>query len=865
MEPGTRVGPYEITERIGAGGMGEVFRAHDARLDRDVAIKLLLEDASGDPGRMRRMEQEARAAGQLSHPNIVGVFDVGTHEGRTYVVTELLEGESLRDVVRRGPVPWRKAVELAVPVAEGLAAAHERGIVHRDVKPDNVFVTRDGRVKVLDFGVATWRGPDDGSPSAMARTMSQGGLLVGTVGYMSPEQARGAAVDHRCDVFAFGCLLYELLCGHEAFGGGTPMEILVAVQRDAPVPLLDRVDKLPVDLVRLVDRCLEKDPARRFQSMRDLRFALSLIQTTGGSLAERAPTLRTPAEPTPAPDLPVAPPPPRRGGRARAALLLALGMLVGAGAALGARRALVPPVEPPAFKQLTFGRGTVYTARFTLDGGGIVYSAAWGGKPRELFATVPGTRDSRSLGYAETDVSYLLNSGELSVIRRQTPGFSPGMLARMPLAGGPQKDLFDSISWADGSPDGARTVVVHRDKGRSLLEMPPGHVIAEASTLNYPRLSPDGTRVAFLEAAGTLDDAGRLVVVDAQGKRVLETAVWKSIEGVGWRSDGELWFTASMEGRALEMHAVDLQGRVRLLCRAPGRLVLHDIARDGRVIAERNSYRGSLTAGGAEGPERDISWLDFAELAQLSADGKQVLFSEHGDGAGAAITTYLRPVDGGPPLRLGDGLALALSPDGQRALLRIEEGGSHLGVVPVGPGRAAALPRGSLAGISWAAFTPDAARVVLLGNEPGQEHRLYLQDLAGGDPRPFTTEGVSVLGDALSPDGTLVAGRQGGKALLFPLDGGPARALPGLDAHHFPVGWTADGHTLFVRARRALPLAIDRYDLATGKVEPWRKLAPIDPAGVISIGQVRLARDGAVFVYESFRLLSDLYVIENLR
>jgi hypothetical protein len=284
----------------------------------------------------------------------------------------------------------------------------------------------------------------------------------------------------------------------------------------------------------------------------------------------------------------------------------------------------------------------------------------------------------------------------------------------------------------------------------------------------------------------------------------------------------------------------------------------------GRVVAERNLFRLTLMVG-AGGREQDLSWQDFSNLGQLSRDGRQVLFSELGDGAGAGSTAYLRPVEGGTPIRLGEGLARALSPDGQKALLQRDDGGDHLEVVPVGAGGAVRLPRGPLVSFSWARFVPGAPRIVMSANEAGKGERLHVQELAGGEPRPFTAEGVSVHGDAISPDGAVIAALQGDRAVLLPLDGGAPRELPGLPARHRPVGWTEDGRSLFVRAPGFLPVELLRYDLASRKLDPWRKLTPVDPAGVLGIGGVSLSRDGEVYVYEIFRLLSDLYVIENLR
>ena len=880
LEPGTRIGPYEIRGVIGQGGMGVVYRAHDDRLQRDVAIKFMSEVFSGDSTRTRLMQQEARAASKLSHPNIVTVFDVGTSAGLMYVVTELLEGESLREVVKRGPTPWRTALGLAIQIADGLAAAHEQGIVHRDIKPDNVFVTHEGRVKILDFGVATLRPTDkDGLTSATAQTVSQGGLLIGTVGYMSPEQTRGEKVDQRSDLFAFGCLLYELLTGRATFDGSSPISVLAAIQRDTPVPLEELVPSMRHDLARVVDRCLEKDPAKRFPSARELAFSLRLIETSRQAPADVAP-ITTPERPEKqAPPAIVEQPALSR----RALLWFGAALVADSAISIGAARAFATKapstapmassstttsaLPPPLFRQITYRRGTVYTARFTPDGSAVVYSAAWDGHLRDLFVTVAGTHEARSLAQEETDVAWALSSGDIVVIRRSGASFSKGVLSRLSLAGGPPKAMVDEVRWADGSVDGAQLVVLRKIDGKARLEMPPGKTLVEVSRVAYVRLSPDGTHIAYLEYSGLGEDAGKLVVVDVAGKRVLETADYNSIEGLAWRTRDEVWFTAAKEGRALSLFAIDLNGHTRLLCRTAGRLVLHDIAIDGRAVAERNTYRARLVVGEAKQPrERDLSWQDYSQLAQLSRDGNHVLFSEQGEGAGTSTVAYLRPVDGGPPLRLGDGAALALSPDSTKALIRVGAPAIHLEVVPIGAGTVSKLPIGALRSVVWAAFVPGAtpARIVMLGSEEGKTERLYVQDLDAGEPRAFGDEGVVVSGDALSPDGKLVAAKKGDAVVLVPLDGGASRVLPGLGAAHQPIAWSADGRTLFIRGPAWLPIEILRYDVASAKIEPWRKIEPADVAGVIELGRVSIARDGEVYAYESYQLLSDLFVIENV-
>src|SRR5262245_32520180 len=288
LGPGTRLGPYEIVSAIGAGGMGEVYRARDPRLGRDVAIKVLPATVSVDADRLQRFEQEARAAAALNHPNILAVHDIGQHEGAPYIVSELLEGDTLRERLNGGALPVREAIEYAIQICHGLAAAHDKGIVHRDLKPENIFVTTDGRVKILDFGLAklTQAEPAFATVSALPTTPlhTLAGIVLGTIGYMSPEQVRGLAADHRSDIFALGTILVEMLAGSRAFRGDTPMDVMPANLKDESPPLPVAERHIPPALERIVDRCLEKSPARRFKSADDLAFALEALSMHSGGV-----------------------------------------------------------------------------------------------------------------------------------------------------------------------------------------------------------------------------------------------------------------------------------------------------------------------------------------------------------------------------------------------------------------------------------------------------------------------------------------------------------------------------------------------------------------------------------------------------
>src|SRR6202047_4691031 len=303
LASGTKLGPYEILSALGAGGMGEVYRARDPRLGREVAIKVLPAGSAGDSERMRRFEQEARATAALSHPNILAVFDIGSQDNSPYIVSELLEGETLRARLISGPLPVRKAVDYALQTARGLTAAHDHGIFHRDLKPENLFITCDGHVKILDFGLAKLTMPELGAPGLSAEatldSVTGRGALLGTLGYMSPEQCRGAAVDARSDLFSFGAVLYEMLSGSRAFRGDTTADTISSILKEEPPDLSATGRDVPPLLERIVHHCLEKDPAARFQSARDIAFALE-PQSPVSSAASAAGATSAPAIAAPA-------------------------------------------------------------------------------------------------------------------------------------------------------------------------------------------------------------------------------------------------------------------------------------------------------------------------------------------------------------------------------------------------------------------------------------------------------------------------------------------------------------------------------------------------------------------------------------
>src|SRR5713226_2145653 len=344
ISAGTRLAAYEVLAPLGAGGMGEVWKARDARLGREVAIKVLPASFSRDPDRLRRFEQEAKAAGLLNHPNITAVHDIGVHEGAPYIVTELLEGETLRERLAGGPLPQSKALDFAGQIAQGLAAAHAKGIVHRDLKPENLFVTKDGRVKILDFGLAKLERPDfEGAGQTNMPTATPGtepGVVLGTLGYMSPEQVRGRPADPRSDIFAFGAILYEMLSGKRAFHGDSAADTMSAILTKEPLDLSETNRNIAPALERLVRHCLEKNPEERFHSAHDLAYDLAAL--SGASISGARAAAHLPGEISR-----------RRVGAPVAAGLAVAALLVGA---LASRVLLRRAADPPRFTRLTFRR-----------------------------------------------------------------------------------------------------------------------------------------------------------------------------------------------------------------------------------------------------------------------------------------------------------------------------------------------------------------------------------------------------------------------------------------------------------------------------------------------------------------------------
>jgi Tol biopolymer transport system component len=854
LAAGTKLGPYEVLAPIGAGGMGEVYRARDERLKREVAVKVLPASYSGDPERLRRFEQEAQTAGGLNHPNITAVHDLGTHDGAPYIVTELLEGETLRARLSGGALPVRKATDYAAQIARGLAAAHEKGIVHRDLKPENLFLTKDGRVKILDFGLAKLTQPE-GQPNPQTNLPTadgtEPGVVLGTLGYMAPEQVKGKPADARSDIFAFGAVLYEMLSGARAFHRDTAAETMSAILREEPPDLSATNKNVAPGLERVVRHCLEKNPEERFHSAHDLAFDLQALSGSTPAAAAAAAT-----------GVPMSRP-------RRALLLVGAIAVAGMAATFFLGRGTVK-VETPTFRQLTFRRGTIYAARFAPDGQTVVYTAAWDGAPMEIFVGRPESPESRPFGLVGAEVLAVSRTGDMAVsLNRVAPGgfLRRGTLAQISVAGGAApREILERVEWADWAPDGKSLAVSLQSAGKSRIEYPVGKTVYETSGwVSHLRVSPDGQLVAFDDHPTPGDDGGSAAVVDRSGKKRALSQWFASAQGLAWSPDGRVWFTATEAGGNRALYVADRSGKASLRVGVPGALTLQDISREGRMLVTRDTLRSEMVGlAPGESKERDLTWLDWTLGGAISADGRTILFSETGEGGGAGYSVYIRKTDGSPAARLGEGAAQDLSLDGEWALaIQNPSSNPRLVAYPTRAGETKVFQTEGLR-VFGAGWLPDGKGVLFTAVEPSHGSRLFAQDVGGGKPRALTPEGYRGAG-ITSPDGkwTLVTGPDR-KRYLYPVAGGEPVPVAGLDEEDAVDQRSADGRALYVHRRGEAPMKVYRLDLVTGKKEPWRTLMPADAAGVSNIGP-QPAPGGESYVYGYFRLLSDLYLVDGVK
>jgi Tol biopolymer transport system component len=601
--------------------------------------------------------------------------------------------------------------------------------------------------------------------------------------------------------------------------------------------------------------CLEKNPEQRFQSARDLAFDLEALSG-----------LSTP----PTTSIALSPARPRRHF-----LAVAMPIALAAGAAAGAFFAgrqverNLSASEPRTFQQLSFAQQAIFNARFAPDGKTVVYSSARQGNTPEIVTSRPDLPGGRPSGLRGIHLLSVSSRGELAVLTKaRYLGHSLfyGTLARMPLEGGAPREVLEDVRAADWSPDGTQFAIIRDVGGKDRLEYPVGKVLCEVGGyLSNPRISPKGDRIAFFEHPIKYDDRGLVAVVDLAGnKTVLSDGYWGE-EGLAWSADGsEVMFSAGNAWNNFKVYAVTLDGRLRIALESAGGLTIQDVAPDGRWLATRDDYfRDMPVLAPGETVERDLSWLDLSAAKALSADGKMLLFSEESGSVGANYAVALRGTDGSPVIRLGEGSAEDLSPDGRWALGVIPTNPQQLMLYPTGPGEARRLEPGGILSYDSAHFFPDGKRVLACGHEAGRSVRCYVQPVEGGAPRPLTPEGTTH--GLVSPDSLSILVRTADGLRVYPVDGGNPRTIPGTTRDDQVVRWSADGRSVLAFRSSEVPAVVDRIDVSTGTREPVRRIAAADPTGVLNVREVLMSEDGKAHAYTFRRMLSRLFLVQGAR
>jgi eukaryotic-like serine/threonine-protein kinase len=846
LTPGNRLGPYEVLSTLGAGGMAEVYRARDTRLGRDIALKVVNEALAGDPELVRRFEQEARVAGSLNHPNLVAVYDFGLHEGAPYFITELLKGESLRQRLSRGRIPVDSALDWGAQLAHGLAAAHAQGVVHRDVKPENVFVTSDGQVKLLDFGIAKLAEGSraEGTHGILDETVTptggqtRTGQILGTPAYMSPEQIRGERVDARTDIFSLGAVLYELVSGQRPFPGGSMVESGHAILHDDPAPL----PNVPPLVSQVIRRCLAKDPEARIQSAHDLAFALEMLRADAG--------------------------PPRTPRKAGLRGLVerswwALVLLAGVGAAIALTRLLpspaplLPASERVTLRPIDFSR----TARFTPDGR-VVFNARLAADD-EIFERNLASSSIHALGLQNVDLAAVSSTNDFAVFRGLDRG--PRTLARVPGGGGTPQPVAEKVVSADWSPSGA-LAVVRRIGPRSVVEYPPGKTLLEVTQPEWitdVRVSPRGDLLAFIHHP-TGEYIGEAVVIDLGGKTRRASRRWHRIGGLAWAPGDEVWYSAG-DPLSTSIQAMPLRGPERSIYSALSVIVLHDISADGRVLLGQGITERDITFLGEGAPNpRSLSWGERDHPARLSPDGRLALFS--GWDPRTRMVAMLRKTNGALPQNLGEGYGFDLSPDGRTALLVSSEEVLTLAGTDTESRRNIRLPGFDIEAARFAGGTDRAISAARAKSDTG--YRLYSVDLHSGAVLPVSEEGVDEDSLEVSPGAQWAATRMtvGGKQLpaIVSLSGAKPFTVSDLGPDLKPAGWASDDELWLARLDRADPssFGLIRYDVRRRLA---RERRTIGSGGTGTVLWVHVTPDGKNIVFGQQRVTGHLFVVRGLQ
>ena len=858
LAPGTKLGPYEIVAELGAGGMGEVYRARDTRLDREVAIKVLPAHLSSNPEIRARFALEAKTVSSLNHPHICTLFDVGREGDTDYLVMELIEGETLAQRLAKGPLPLSEVLRFGAQIAEALDRAHRAGVLHRDLKPGNVMLTKSG-AKLMDFGLARatslGAASDLTSSPTVAAPLTAEGTILGTFQYMAPEQLEGGESDARADLWALGCVLYEMATGKRAFEGKSQASLISAIMKDAPQPLAGLAPLAPTRFNRVVMQCLAKDPEQRWQSARDVAHELAWIVEDGSN--PEAPASAAAAAP-------------RRGSPwLRFAAPLALAVIVGAGAFLaGSRHQRAAAPAAVSFRQLSYMQQTVFNARFSPDGQSVLFSGAPEGTVPQLYQIQAQYPEPRVLGLQDVHLLSVSSRGEMAVLTGAkflgAHRLFLGTLATLPIGSEAPRAVLEDVRDADWSPDGTKLAIIRTVGGVDRLEFPIGTVLYQApGYLSDLRVSPRGDRIAFLRHPIRWDDRGEVVAVDLAGHLTVLAKDFETIEGLAWDSGGErVLFAAAASGSSnYSVFAATLDGRLSVAAPSPSGLTFYDSRPDGRwLLAREDAHNEILVLAPGAKNERDLSWLDYGDNPALSSDGRTLLFTEQADSAGPFYAVCLRRTDGSPVVRLGDGGSRGLSPDGTWALALVHTTPPKLMIYPTGAGVQRQLAQGLFASILSAGWYPDGSKTLVCGSRAAEPSRCFSVDIAGGEPKPVTPEGTT--DGWVSPDGTTVLARDASaKFVVYPLNGSAPSPAPGIGISERVLHWSADGRSVLVGDLSSVPARVDKLMLGTGARSRFVELAPVNRAAASYIYAAAFSADERAYAYSLVRNRSYLYEV----
>jgi len=891
---GETIGPYELLSQLGSGAMGVVYLAQDGRLGRKIALKLLPSQFTNDKDRLRRFQQEARAASALNHPNILTVYEVEQRDTLHYIATEFVDGVTLRQHMQARRMSLDEVLNIATQVASALQAAHAAGIAHRDIKPENIMIRSDGYIKVLDFGLAKLT-ENELSPAAAE---TNPGVVMGTPRYMSPEQARGLDVDLRTDIFSLGTVVYELVTGKLPFEGETTSDVIAALIKDEPESMRTTVPELPLEFEQVVRKALAKDRGQRYQTIEEFSSALrrikdevqlnALVRTNsvGASVSsseEKGQATSTRAGSTD-PQLQQDTEPVTKRSWIRWSVPAFMLLLVGAvviGSIILPKTDVQPHPKPSSSnarvnpdRQLTYRDGFISAARFAPDGKRVIYSAGFDGKPVELFFTDIEGSQSKSAGLGSVALKSVSRSGKIAVLvdfkLNVSDGYN-GTLKILPAEGGPPEQEIPGVDDAAFAPDGS-FAVFKSVLGGQQLEYPDGQVLYKSTGwMSYPRFSPKGDKIAFFEHP-LGDFSGSLAVFDLSSKTITYLLKeWRALKGLAWDPNAdEIWFGGARTNKILSVNAVSLSGQLRLdlyeVTEVGARI--DDVSEDGKLLITRGTNHTTMINLQRKSPPDAVnSRFAFSVSADISANGKTLLFYEGGyegkDPLGTK-TAYLSRLDGSEPVELGSGKALALSPDGKWALaLEQTKPRPQLVLLSTSPGQSKPLPNPSIKEYHYASFFPDGRQILFTGIEEreGAFIRSFVQDVNTGEVHPITEEWTTAL--RVSPDGKSVITLQpDGSYYIQPLDGGEPKAILGLERDDEPIQWSQDGRAIYVFGEGEFSTKIYRVNLATGERRKWKNIDPPNKVGLVGLelnrGGILITPDGKVCVYTYWILLQNI-------